>query len=73
MAWRKNLGADLVRQAKASVGGQVAWDRMLTNAMKEAVIAQQVLGIVVAQDSGVVQVQDVEGLLFEARTLARLL
>ena len=67
------MGSDLVKRARASVGGDEAWNTLLTTVMKEALVAQQVLGVVVGQDSPTVRIEDVEGLLTEARRAARLI
>jgi hypothetical protein len=74
MAWRKNFGAELLKRAKASAGGNEAWSRLLTPALKEAFIAEQVLGVVAAQDESMaIRSNDVHDLWLDARRAARLL
>ncbi len=72
MGWRRTLGAELVKKAKASVGGQEAWHRLLTAPIKEALIAKQVLSLVIAQDSETVRREDVEQVWLDARMAAGL-
>lgn len=72
MGWNKKMGSELVKKAKKGVGGDEAWSRLLTNPMKEALIAEQVLAVVIAQDAETVRVADVEELLTEARRAAGL-
>ena len=72
MSWNANLGKQLVKQAKESAGGEEAWSRLLTTPIKEALIAEQVLGVVTTQDGETVRVADVEALLLDARVAAGL-
>jgi len=73
MGWNKKMGADLVKKAKNGVGGEEAWSRLLTDPVKEALVAEQVLAVVITQDAETVRVADVEELLTAARRAAGLL
>ena len=72
MSWNKNKGMELVKRARKAAGGDEAWSRLLTDVMKEALIAEQVLGVVTAQDGETVRVSDVFELLTSARKAAGL-
>jgi hypothetical protein len=71
MAWRKGMGAEMAKRAKAAAGGHEAWHRMLTNHLKEGLIAEQILGVVIAQE-GMLRPADVEQLWLDARVAAGL-
>lgn len=73
MGWRRGFAAELVKRAKAAGGGVDAWNRILTDQLKEALIAEQVLGVVVGQEAEMIRTADVEELWQDARRAARLL
>jgi len=73
MAWRKNLSLELVKRAKSAAGGVDAWNRILTPALKHALIAEQVLSVVISQEETMaIRSNDVHELFLEALRGARL-
>ena len=74
MGWHRGFGAELAKRAKASAGGVEAWNRLLTPALKEALVAEQVLGVIANQDESITLSSDaIHSLWNDARRAARLL
>ena len=70
MAWNRNQARMAAKQARSLAGS--GWD-LLGNDLREALVAREVMSIVIGQDAPSVLVADVEALLCMASTEAKLM